>query len=166
VGSLPEAARGIAKFATGVAIALFVANAAASAQDIVNARAAADGCRSWSTAAPLSPAALSRCFYKASVRVSRVAKHTVSFETQDSASEETALALADAATVTSEALVNLVDRPGGKVALARITTVRFAIGSEPSAHLANGVLTVTIAPSRGIAGRPTEGQIEIAARAS
>jgi hypothetical protein len=102
----------------------------------------------------------------ASVRATHAAQHAVSFETQDNANPETAPSFADAATATSAALVSIADRPGGKSVLARITKVRFAIGAEPSATLADGALTVTIVPSRGIAGRPSIGQIEQAAQPS
>ncbi|MFI4933266.1 MAG: DUF4908 domain-containing protein [Caulobacterales bacterium] len=159
---VPGAVDLLPKSASGVALALFVASAPASAQQASAAPLAREACPS-AAATPLSPLALSECFYQASIRTSRAARHVVSFETRTDANPETAPSFADAVTVTSEALVNVAGRPGGTSALARIHNVVIARGADPSARLSDGVLTVTIVPSRGVAGRPSTGQIERAA---
>jgi Domain of unknown function (DUF4908) len=145
---LPGAARALCKSATGVALALFVASAVASAHDSSPAPAAFDPCPS-NPVAQVSAHSLMGCFYRASLRASRAARHAVEFETGTSATPQTAASLADAAMVTSEALAGIAGRPGGMAALARITDVRVAVGAEPAASLANGVLKITIVPSRG-----------------
>lgn len=114
---------------------------------------------------PLSPTALFNRFYQASVRASRAAQHEVGFETREDAEPATAALLADTAVVTSEALVGIAARPDGKVILGRIGDVVIAQGDHPAAGLQKGVLTVTIVPAEGIAGRPSSHRIERAAGA-
>jgi hypothetical protein len=104
-------------------------------------------------------------FYQASIRASRAARHEVGFETREDAVPATAGLLADTAMVTSQALVSIGGRPNGKALLARITDVVIAQGSRAGAMLQRGVLTITIVPADGIAGRPSSRRIEIAAGA-
>ena len=103
--------------------------------------------------APLSPAVLFTRFYQASIRATRAAQHQVGFETREDADPGSASVLADAAMVASEALVDLSARPNGKTLLARVEDVVIAQGHKPSANLQKGVLTVTIVPAQGVAGR-------------
>jgi hypothetical protein len=112
---------------------------------------------------PMGPAALFNHFYQATVRASRAAQHEIGFETREDAEPSTAALLADAATVTSEALVELATRPDGKAILGRINDVVIAQSNRPSATLAKGVLTVTIVPPEGIVGRPSSRLIEYVA---
>ena len=114
---------------------------------------------------PLSPAALFNRFYQASVRASRAAQHEVGFETREDAEPATAAMLADAAVVTGEALVDIAARPDGKTILGRVADVIIAQGSRPEVSLQKGVLTVTIVPAHGVAGRPSSHRIEKAAGA-
>jgi len=112
---------------------------------------------------PLPPAVLFNRFYQASVRTSRAAQHQVGFETREDAEPATAALLADTAMVASEALVSIAGRPGGKTLLARITDVLIAQGDRAGAVLQRGVLTITIVPAKGLAGRPSSRRIEHAA---
>ncbi len=111
----------------------------------------------------LSPQALFRSFYQASLRTSRAAGHQIGFETKQDADAATAAYLADAATVASEALADIASRPGGKASLGHVTDVVVAQGSKPGAALQKGVLTVTIVSSQGVFGRPSSRRIERAA---
>jgi Domain of unknown function (DUF4908) len=165
---LPGVVRSLAKLATAAAFGLVVIDAGASAQQVPTAPSALD--RACAPTELVGPQTLSACLFQASVRASRAARHLVIFETGTSAkaqgpvwTPETAALFADAAKVTSEAVVNIAGRPGGMSALARITDVRVAVGAEPAASLADGVLKITLLPSRGIAGRPSTAQIEQAA---
>jgi hypothetical protein len=150
--------------AAGITLGLFVAGAVASAQPETTAAATIEACRA-QPAAQLGARGLSRCFYEAAVRVSRAAGHNVAFETGKDAEAETAPLLAEAAEVTSEALTYIAAQPGGKSDLARIGSVVITQSLAPSAGLSNGVLTITIDPTRRVAGRPSARQIERAARA-
>jgi hypothetical protein len=127
--------------------------------------AALDGASMPLRIAALSPQGLFNRFYQASIRTSRVAQHQVVFETREDAEPGTAAYLADAAVVASEALVNLAGQPAGKALLARIVDVVIAQGPKPTASLQHGVLTVTIVPAQGVAGRPSSRRIERAAGA-
>jgi hypothetical protein len=113
--------------------------------------------------APLSSTALFNRFFQASVRVSRAAQHQVGFETHEDAEPITAAYLGDAALVASEALVSVASQTGGRAALARVNAVVIAQGPKPAANLRKGVLTITITPSEGLAGRPSSRRIERAA---
>jgi Domain of unknown function (DUF4908) len=114
---------------------------------------------------PLSPAGLVSRFYQASVRASRAGQHQIGFETREDAEAVTATALADAAVVASEALVDLSAAPNGKGLLARINDVVIAQGGKPNAAMQKGVLTVTIVAAQGVFGRPSSRKIEWAAGA-
>ncbi|HUZ12750.1 MAG TPA: DUF4908 domain-containing protein [Caulobacteraceae bacterium] len=115
---------------------------------------------------PIGPQALFEHFYQASVRATRAAQHLVEFENREDAAPAVAGLLADAALVASEALVDIAAHPGGKVILTRIRDVVIAQGARPDASLQRGVLTVTVAPSQGVAGRPSSRRVERAAGAS
>jgi hypothetical protein len=108
----------------------------------------------------LSPQALFRIFYQASLRASRAAGHQIAFETLQDADPVTAGPVADAATVASEALLVIAAEPGGKAALGHLIDVAIAQGAKPSVVLQKGVLTVTIVTSESIFGRPSSRRIE------
>jgi len=127
--------------------------------------AALDGASAPLRIAPLSPTQLFNRFYQASVRASRAAQHPVPFETGQDAEPATAALMADAATVAAEALVDMADHPADRGVLAHVVGVLVTQGARPNAALARGVLTVTIVPAQGIAGRPSSRRIERAAGA-
>jgi hypothetical protein len=108
----------------------------------------------------LSPQALFRIFYQASLRASRAAGHQIAFETLQDADPVSAGPVADAASVASEALVEIAAEPGGKAALGHLIDVAIAQGAKPSVVLQKGVLTVTIVTSENIFGRPSSRRIE------
>ncbi len=140
----------------GAALALLVSGAAASAQPTAPVAQATDSC----LPATAAVSAFSVCFYKASVRASRAARHLVVFETGRDTDRETALAYAVAAVEASDAVVDLASRPAGKSALSRVADVTVTTGDAPSARLSHRVLTVTIVPAMGATGVPSALQIE------
>jgi hypothetical protein len=111
----------------------------------------------------LSPQALFRTFYQASLRASRAAGHQIAFETLQDADPVSAAPIADAATIASEALQTIAALPGGRAALGHVIDVTVAQGAKPGAALQKGVLTVTIVASQGVFGRPSSRRIERAA---
>ncbi|HEY3797491.1 MAG TPA: DUF4908 domain-containing protein [Caulobacteraceae bacterium] len=127
--------------------------------------AALDGASGPLRIAALSPAALFNRFYQASVRASRAAQHQVGFETREDAEPATASLLADAATIACQALVDMASRPANKALIGRIVDVIIAQGAKPDAALQKGILTVIIAPTEGLSGRPSSRRIEKAAGA-
>ncbi|HTX49760.1 MAG TPA: DUF4908 domain-containing protein [Caulobacteraceae bacterium] len=122
--------------------------------------AALDGISTPLRVAALNAEALYRRFLVATLRASRAAQHQVSFETGADAEPATAPLFADAALVTSEAFVDMASRPINKGLLARINGVTITQGSRPNVALAKGVLTVTLVPAAGLAGRPSSRWIE------
>jgi hypothetical protein len=127
--------------------------------------AALDGASPPLRLAALSPMGLLERFYQASVRASRAAQHQVAFETREDAEPATAAAMADAALVACEAMVDMASRPDARRVLAHIVDVVIAQGAKPTANLQGRVLTVTIVPSQGVFGRPSSRRIEHAAGA-
>jgi len=109
--------------------------------------------------AALNSQALFNRFYQASVRASRAAQHQVSFETREDADSATAALLGDAAMVACEAVVEMASHPADKAILARINDVVIAQGSRPNVGFQHGVLTITVSPALGIAGRPSSRRI-------
>jgi len=122
--------------------------------------AAFDGASAPLRVPSLSPAALFRTFYQASLRASRAAGHQIAFETLQDADPITAAPVADAATVASEALVDIAVLPGGRAVLGHVIDVAVAQGSKPAVVLQKGVLTVTIVANEGVFGRPSSRRIE------
>lgn len=148
-----------------VVLTLSISSAAAAAPQIGAAAGPSSASQpeanpSWANPPATSARSLEQSFYEASVQVSRVARHVVSFETQTDAHSASVSAYADAAQSAREALVTLGSRPGGRCALADIVSVKVAEGASPSVALAAGVLTVVITPARGASGVPSAGQIE------
>ena len=108
----------------------------------------------------ISPAAFIQRFFQCSLRVSRTAEHLVSFETVQDANPATDGLIADAAGVAVEAMLAIAGRPDGKAILSRIDKIQFATTARPGAVLAGGVLTISVAPGQGVAGRPSSRRIQ------
>jgi hypothetical protein len=106
----------------------------------------------------ISVNALFQRLVQASARASRAAQHRVSFETVDDATPGTSVLVADTATVTAEAFERMA-RAGDRGLLSRVVRVLLAEGHKPGASLKGGDLTVTYAPGKGLAGRPSSKRI-------
>lgn len=107
--------------------------------------------------APLGPQALLERLAQASLRASRAARRTILFEAE--ATPASSALIADAATVTSVAVVRMSRRKDGRAALAQFRKVLLVEGRKASAEIDDGVLKITVAPSQGLAGRPSSGRI-------
>lgn len=106
----------------------------------------------------LGPIVLYQRLFQASVRASRAAQHLIGFEAPDADAGSDAL-IADAAIIAVEAMVTISARPDGKTLLSRVGKIAFIEGGKPAVGLQSGVLTITIAPSQGVAGRPSSRRI-------
>ncbi|MBO9710631.1 MAG: DUF4908 domain-containing protein [Caulobacter sp.] len=106
----------------------------------------------------ISVNALFQRLVAASARASRAAQHRVSFETVDDATPATSVLVADTATVTAEAFERMA-RDGDRSLLSRVVRVLLAEGHKPGASLKGSDLTVTYAPGKGVAGRPSSKRI-------
>jgi hypothetical protein len=110
----------------------------------------------------LNPAQLFKHLARSSYRASQAAKSRIIFDAEidDQDSEADTLGLfADAASVTTEAIVRTSTSPSYK--LSNLKEVRFREGHPPSVSLDKGVLELKLDPSRGLwGGRPSSKRIE------
>jgi len=110
----------------------------------------------------MSPQAVLERMGQASLRASRAARRTLLFEAE--ATPASSALIADAAMVTSVAIIRLSQRKDGRALLGQFNKVRFQEGAKPQASLKGGVLSITVAPERGLAGRPSSDRIIKVAR--
>jgi len=108
--------------------------------------------------AVLSPGALLQHLAQASAHVSHTLQRLVVFDAPD-VTPESAYLVADAASVTAEAIASLGKKAREGLKLNRVL---FEPGRSPAAKLSSdGVLQITVAPSKGVAGRPSSRRIEV-----
>ena len=105
----------------------------------------------------MGPQALFERLALASARASRAARRLIPFEAE--ATPASSALIADSAMVTSEAVVRMTKHSGSRRMLDRILKVRLVAGREPDAEVTQGVLEVTVAPTQGLAGRPSSDRI-------
>jgi hypothetical protein len=102
---------------------------------------------------------LARALFEASSRSTHAAQHLIAYEAPNANPGNDGL-IADAALVTSEAMIGLANRPGGRSMMARISHVYLHSGHEPGVWLRDGVLAISITPAEGLAGRPSSLRIQ------
>jgi hypothetical protein len=107
--------------------------------------------------AVLSPTALFQRLAQASAHASHVMQRLVEFDAPD-VMPESAYLVADAAAVTAEAIAGLDRKTRESLKLTRVV---FVPGHAPAAKFTDGVLQITVAPARGVAGRPSSRRIEV-----
>jgi hypothetical protein len=102
---------------------------------------------------------LARALFEASSRSTHAAQHLVAYDAPNANPGNDGL-IADAALVTSEAMAGLASRPGGRALINRISRVSLRSGHEPGVLVRGGSLVISIAPSQGLAGRPSSLRIQ------
>jgi len=112
----------------------------------------------------LSFEALESRLFQDMVRTSRVTQHQIGFAAGKDPNPNASALMADTAMVVSQALIDMAGRSENKGIVTRIMDVMIVVGPRPAVSLSKGVLTVTITPSQGVAGRPSSRWIERAAR--
>lgn len=105
----------------------------------------------------LGPQALAERLLQASARASHAARRLIPFEAE--ASPSSSALIADAAMVTSEAVVRIAKRGDAHRLLDKIMKVRLVAGRKPQAQIDGGVLQVTVNPPQGLGGRPSSERI-------
>ena len=108
--------------------------------------------------------ALFQTLVQSSIRASRAAQHLIVFEAPDLSPKDTSATasaiLADAASVTAEAFTRLAGRgPTGRTVVARVARVQFQTGRDAEAKSSGTVVTITVSPEKGFAGRPSSARI-------
>ena len=110
---------------------------------------------------------LLRTFTQASARVGRVTQRVVSFEALEMPISAAPL-FADAAEVVAQAFISVAEGRAGRPrarGLGRWEKVEFVVGHAPGASAERAALRITLAPDRGLAGRPSSHRIaEVLAR--
>lgn len=105
----------------------------------------------------LGPQALLERLAQASAKASRAARRLIPFEAD--ATPASAPLVADAATITAEAVVRMSRHPDGRAVLGHITKVELVEGNKPGADLNRGVMRISVVPAQGLAGRPSSDRI-------
>ena len=105
----------------------------------------------------LSPAALLQHMAQASARASHALQRLVVFDAPD-VTPESAFLVADAAGVTAEAIAGLDKKTRESLKLTRVV---FEPGRVAAAKFSDGVLQITVAPAKGVAGRPSSRRIDV-----
>jgi hypothetical protein len=105
----------------------------------------------------MGPQTLLERLKDASGRASHAARRLMPFYAE--ASPVSAPLIADAAMVTSEAIVRISKRSDGHKILDRILKVQLLEGPKASVQVTQGALEVTVAPPQGLAGRPSSNLI-------
>jgi hypothetical protein len=106
---------------------------------------------------PMSPQAVFERLAQASLRASRAAHRPMLFEAE--ATPASSALIADAAVVTSLAIIRIAQSHEGRALLARFNRVRFEEGKKASAALRGDVLRIVVCPHEGLAGRPSSDRI-------
>jgi hypothetical protein len=113
--------------------------------------------------ASLGPQALLERLAQASARASRAARRLITFDAE--ATPASSALIADAAMVTSEALVRMARRGESRHFLGHLKQVRLGEGRKSGVQFTQGALQITVSPAQGLAGRPSSGRIvAVAAR--
>jgi len=108
--------------------------------------------------ATLGPFVLYQRLIQASVRLSRIVQHAVMIEAPDADASSDGL-IADTAFITTEGALTAAAKRGGRLRLARLKGVTIDQGARPAAIMSGGVLAITVASARGLAGRPSSDRI-------
>ncbi|HEX2222975.1 MAG TPA: DUF4908 domain-containing protein [Thermoanaerobaculia bacterium] len=108
----------------------------------------------------LGPQALLEKLAQASARASRAARRLIPFDAD--ADPSSAALVADAAMITSEAVVRISRQADGRARLAQVKKVQLVQGNRAAATLSNDVMRITVAPGQGLAGRPSSDRIAFA----
>ena len=107
----------------------------------------------------MGPQALFDRLTQAAFRTAHAVHRGISFDAQ--ATPASSALIADAALVTSEALVRMTKRSDSRKFVDRIRRVQLVEGSRAAVDLGpDGVLLITVAPPQGQAGRPSSDRIQ------
>ena len=109
----------------------------------------------------VGPTVLYHILLQSSARASRAARHLIGFEAPEADPTSDGL-IADAAVVTSQAVLEMAAQPETRALLTRMDKVQIVRGQYASASLRGGTIVVMVNPGQGIAGRPSSRRIILA----
>jgi hypothetical protein len=111
----------------------------------------------------LTPAALLQVLRQASLKSTRALGRLIDFDAGHGGGQpvdqDSAYVVADAASVAADALARMAALREGRPYLSRLRSVRIVVGRKADAMLDGSILTIVVAPSKGVAGRPSSGRI-------
>ena len=107
---------------------------------------------------PIGPQALAAVLGQSSARAGRAAGRLVMFNAQNVPGAFDWL-FADAAELAADAFVRAA-QDGRRTLVARFSEVHLAPGRTPSVAASGAVVLITVAPDRGVAGRPSSRRIQ------
>ena len=110
--------------------------------------------------AQIGPQALTAVVTQSSARAGRAAGHLIAFEAQGVPAAFDWL-FADAAQLAADAFVR-VAQEGRRAMLVRFSEVHLSPGRAPAVAASGTVVSITVAPERGVAGRPSSRRIQTA----
>jgi hypothetical protein len=95
---------------------------------------------------------------QAAARAGRASQHQITFSTSQMPPQWTPI-FAEAFNIAADAIVKLSRQKQAKAILAKLDTVQFMAGSRADVSVNGAVMTITLAPSKGFAGRPSSNRI-------
>lgn len=111
--------------------------------------------------APISPQELIVAITRATERIGRAARHSISIEFK--ADEDSAPLIADAANRVADAIVKMAGRRASKPIVDKIARIDIREGRKPEVSMTgDGVVRILVAPEMGLAGRPSSERIALA----
>jgi hypothetical protein len=110
----------------------------------------------------MPPNALLQRLVQASARSSRAAQHLITFDAPNVTPQSSAL-FADAFIVAADAIMRLGRRADARPFLTRLDKVSFVMGPKPDVSVNGPLLTITVTPGKGFAGRPSSDRVVKAA---
>lgn len=100
---------------------------------------------------------------QASYRASQIAAHAITFSTPRLVPLPWTPQFVDAFNVAVDAVVKLGRERKAKAFLGRLQEIQFVAGAKPDVSINGAVMTITLTPAKGFAGRPSSDRIAKAA---
>jgi len=95
---------------------------------------------------------------QAAARAGRASQHQITFATSQMPPQATPIFL-ESFSIAADAIVKLSRQKQAKAFLAKLDTVQFVAGSRPDVIINGSTMVITLAPSKGFAGRPSSNRI-------
>ena len=92
------------------------------------------------------------------VGVERASQHQINFNTSPMRPQWTPI-FAESFNIVADAIVKLSRDKKAKAFLGKLDSVQFTVGAKPDVSISGSVMTITLTPSMGFAGRPSSSRI-------
>jgi hypothetical protein len=105
-----------------------------------------------------SPDVMTLLDVQAAARAIRATQHQINFATSPMRPQWMPI-FAEAINIAADAIVKLSRQKQARTFLAKLDTVQFTAGPRPDVSVTGSVMTITLAPGKGFAGRPSSSLI-------